>query len=376
MKKIIFAVAFLVVIAGVSVSEAQAVWFFKKKAETKVETSTSSNSAAIGKFAIKGESSEPKLTIMKKGEALAVIVGGAMVKTNTDGILTVDVKFGTTIVALTVKTTAETKVFRHYDGKGSIVANISVGDLVSFNGTLDTTATSLTVTADKIKDYSMQGAGANYGGVVSNLTITSETDGKVGSFKLPLANQTNKFITVFVSATTKIASTTAKDLKLSDMKNGDFVISARGIANTKNGELRASEIKFSTTGKVTQERMIYNQLAKYDSSQTGCKVIQSLSVDEKQAVKVAFVKTTAGECLMVRINESMMKDGKFTMKNKKKGDYDADMGVFKWMAKEKKSVPTPFNELGLVDGDTVWVTGMNAINSGVVSAYRFEKQVR
>ena len=84
--------------------------------------------------------------------------------------------------------------------------------------------------------------------MVSTLTITENTDGKVGSFKLPLANQSNKFVTVFVSATTKIAST-SKDLKLSDMKDGDFVVGARGIVNNLKLELRASEIKFSSSGK-------------------------------------------------------------------------------------------------------------------------------
>ena len=205
----------------------EAAWFFSKKVEKSAETNTSANSAAVGKTAFGGESKEAKLTIMKKGEDLATIVGGAKVISNTAGVLTTEVIFGLSKVNLIVKTDTETKVFRAYDGKGSVVAEISTDDIISLDGILDTTATSLTVTAKKIKDYSMQAAGANYSGVVSTLTITENTDGKVGSFKLPLANQSNKFVTVFVSATTKIAST-SKDLKLSDMKDGDFVVGARG----------------------------------------------------------------------------------------------------------------------------------------------------
>jgi len=370
MKKIIFAVALLVVIVGVSASEAQAAWFFKKKAETKVEVNTSDKSAAAVRAAFKEESSEPKLTIMKRGEVLAVIVGGATVKTNTSGTLTADVNFGTTVVALTIKTTTEgTKVFRHYDGKGSTVDDIAVGDNISLEGILDTTATSLTVTAGKIKDYSMQGAGANYGGVVSTLTFTNEAKTE-GFFKLPLANQTNRFVTVFVSATTKIASTTAKDLKLSDMKNGDFVVGTKGIVNTAKSELKASEIKFSFSTKTTQSRIIYNQLAKVDVDQQD----YSAQNDGQANVRTVFVKTTSGERLEVRIDESAM-TGKFIMKNKK-GDYETDKGVFKWMAKEKKSIASSLDGLALVAGDTVWVSGQNFVKDGTVNAYRFEKQFK
>lgn len=369
MKKIIFAAALLAVIVGVSASDAQAAWFFKKKAETKTEVIASDNSAAAGRAAFNDESKEPKLTIMKKGEVLAVIVGGATVKTNTAGRLTVETAFGATIVPLAVTTTAETKVFRAYDGKGSAVADISVGDIISFEGILDTTVASLTVAAKKIKDYSLQIVGANYGGVVSALSITENTDGKVGSFKLPLANETNQFITVFVSATTTISSTTAKNLKLSDIRNGYFVISARGIVNTQKSELRAREIKFSAE-KDAQSRMLYNELAKYDSDQ------RDYSPDSKDSnsVKTVFVKTSAGKRLEVKIDESAM-TGTFTVKDKN-GDYEAEKGVFKWMVKSREPVRSTLDDLDLIAGDKVWVSGPNYIKEGIVNAYRFDKQFK
>jgi len=249
MKKLIFAAAVLAAITGVSISKTEAAWPFQKKAETKTERKVNDNSArAISALSVfEGESKDAKLSIMKEGKALAVVAGGATVKTNTSGILTVDVRFGISAVALTVTTTADTKVFRHYDGKGSTVAEISAGDIISFNGSLDTTAASLTVAASKIKNYSLQrsGASAGYGGVVSELNIKEGSDGKVGNFRLPLANQPSKFIIVFVNPTTKITST-SPGLKLSDMKNGDFVVSATGIVNTQKRELRATHIKFST----------------------------------------------------------------------------------------------------------------------------------
>jgi len=259
----------LAAITGVSVSKTEAAWPFKKKTETKTERKINENSARVisALSVFEDESKDAKIIIMKKGETLAVVAGGATVKTNTSGVLTVDVEFGISVMALTVKTTANTKVFRHYDGKGSTVAEISGGDIISFNGALDTTAASLTVTADKIKDYSMQRAGANsnYGGVVSELNIEEGSDGKVGSFRLPLANQPNQpnqlgnFITVFVNATTKIASTTP-GLKLSDMKNGDFVVRATGIVNTQKRELRATHIKFSTKDVFINNPMTINKI--------------------------------------------------------------------------------------------------------------------
>ena len=371
MKKIIFTVALLVATVGVF-GTSEAAWFFSKKVEKSAETNTSANSAAVGKTAFGGESKEAKLTIMKKGEDLATIVGGAKVISNTAGVLTTEVIFGLSKVNLIVKTDTETKVFRAYDGKGSVVAEISTDDIISLDGILDTTATSLTVTAKKIKDYSMQAAGANYSGVVSTLTITENTDGKVGSFKLPLANQSNKFVTVFVSATTKIAST-SKDLKLSDMKDGDFVVGARGIVNNLKLELRASEIKFSSSGKTTQSRLIYNQPAKYDPDQVDYSVNNAQDLSANTAT--VFVKTTAGERLEVRIDESAMV-GTFIVENGKDKGYVATKGVFKWMAKEKKSVSSTLSDLGLVAGDAVWVSGQNFVKDGTVNAYRFEKQVK
>jgi len=369
MKKLIFAAAVLVAITGVSVSKTEAAWPFQKKAETKTERKINENSArAISALSVfEGESKDAKIIIMKKGEKLAVVAGGATVKTNTSGVLTVDVEFGVSAVALTVKTTANTKVFRHYDGKGSTVAEISVGDIISFNGALDTTAASLTVTADKIKDYSMQRAGANYGGVVSELKIEEGSDGKVGSFKLPLVNQADKFITVFVNATTKITSTSSS-LKLSDIKNGDFVVSATGIVNTQKNELRAVHIKFST-GKTTQTRLLDNQYAIVDSDQ---KSYKADALELSTGVKTVFVKTTAGERLEVRIDEAAM-TGTFNVK-RKGSTITVPKGIYKRMIKEQTLVKTTLADLNLTGGDIVWVSGPNFIKDGTVNAYRLEKK--
>ena len=155
MKKIIFTVALLVATVGVF-GTSEAAWFFSKKVEKSAETNTSANSAAVGKTAFGGGKPRCQTYHNKKGEDLATIVGGAKVISNTAGVLTTEVIFGLSKVNLIVKTDTETKVFRAYDGKGSVVAEISTDDIISLDGILDTTATSLTVTAKKIKDYSMQ----------------------------------------------------------------------------------------------------------------------------------------------------------------------------------------------------------------------------
>ena len=371
MKKLIFAAAVLAAITGVSVSKTEAMWPFQKKAETKTERKVNDNSArAISALSVfEGESKDAKIIIMKKGETLAVVAGGATVKTNTSGILTVDVRFGISAVALTVTTTADTKVFRHYDGKGSTVAEISAGDIISFNGSLDTTAASLTVAASKIKNYSLQrsGASAGYSGVVSELKIEEGSDGKVGNFRLPLANQLGNFITVFVNPTTKITST-SPGLKLSDMKNGDFVVSATGIVNTQKNELRAVHIKFST-GKTTQTRLLDNQYAIVDSDQ---KSYKADALELSTGVKTVFVKTTAGERLEVRIDEAAM-TGTFNVK-RKGSTITVPKGIYKRMIKEQTLVKTTLADLNLTGGDIVWVSGPNFIKDGTVNAYRLEKK--
>lgn len=61
--------------------------------------------------------------------------------------------FGSTTVAWTINTASSTEIIAKGKGKISL-SDIVVGDFVSFNGRLNTAASSLTVDAKVVKDWS------------------------------------------------------------------------------------------------------------------------------------------------------------------------------------------------------------------------------
>ena len=354
MKKIIFAVALLVAITGVSVSKAEAIWFFNKKAEIKSDTNTSANSAAVRKTglfglfnkkaettndtntsnnsieAIKGESETAKLVIGKAGEGFDLLSGGSIVKSNTDGTLVVEMAFGSSVVSLTVKTDGNTKVFRHFDGRDEyfLVKDIAVGDTLSVEGTLVTTAGSLTVMAKRIKDFSVQGRDARYSGIIKTINTSAK------SFALDINGDTD--LTVFVVEGTilgKIVKSLAPEIVFEELAVGDVVKLARGPVNTQTMTMIAKEVVISERDIV--ETKIKDVFATVVSVDAGNSMV---------------VRTGTNINYTVNLKNTNTQYNKWTISKKYSG-------VKKGSKTDGVTEVTTLGGLVIVAGDKVWVSG-------------------
>ena len=82
-----------------------------------------------------------------------VLVRGAIVTATSTSAINATTSFGSTTLPWIIKLASTTKFVPHHDGISS-VADIAVGDVISFSGTLDTSATTLTLIARVVKDWS------------------------------------------------------------------------------------------------------------------------------------------------------------------------------------------------------------------------------
>jgi hypothetical protein len=84
-----------------------------------------------------------------------VLVRGAEITAISGTTITAKNMFGSYAMIWTVRTDTDTKFVRKHGG-ASVVSELSVGDFMSFSGAFDTTATTPTVNASLIKDWSIQ----------------------------------------------------------------------------------------------------------------------------------------------------------------------------------------------------------------------------
>lgn len=351
MKKLVFTAVVLAVAFGVS-SSADAFWGFSKKANKAEVENTQSTTEGI--LAINGGSEAGKLLIKKEGTAgFSLLAGGAVVKSNTAGTLTTEISFGSSKVNLTIKTNADTKVFRHFGGKGALfgVADIAVNDILSVEGSLDTAGGSLTVIAKKVQDYSAQARDASYSGTIKTLgTITGTT----GTFVLDLANN-DRDLTVVVNASTTIKKLMKKDqleslvpIPVGDLRVGDIVKNARGVANTQTMTLLAKEIIISE--RDIAQRKIKDVFATV------------VSVDQGNSM---VVKTTAGVVYTVSFKNSATSYYKWTISKRFSGKKVGTDGV---------STVSTLDGLSIKAEDKVWVDGTVDTKTNIVEPIAVHKE--
>lgn len=343
----------------------QAFWGFAKKAnKAEVKSEQTESSMAIGAYAIKGESETAKLSINKEGTAFSLLAGGAKVLSNTAGtltarVLTAEVSFGSSKVNLTINTNADTKVYRAYDGKSVLFGaeNIAVGDILSIEGVLNSTDSSLTVTARKIKDFSAQARDANFSGTIKSITATSDN---AGTFVLDVPNN-EKDLTVIVDASTTIHKFVKKSLApvlFSTLAVGDIVKSATGVVNTQTMQMIAKKI-------VVSERDILTKKIK-DVFATVVYVDQGTSMN---------VKTTTNVVYNVSFKNTNTVYNKWTISKKysgvKKGsktDGVTELSTLDGLAITGETV------IGKADGNKVWISGELDTKTGTVVPSLIEKE--
>ncbi len=92
-----------------------------------------------------------EMTISDSGKAT---VRGVKVTSVSGSTITASSVWGSAVLNWTVKTDGSTK-FYFKNGAHSALADVKVGDILSFSGAVDQTASAFTVTADSVRDWSV-----------------------------------------------------------------------------------------------------------------------------------------------------------------------------------------------------------------------------
>lgn len=178
---------------------------------------------------------QPQVAIGVNGK---VLVRGAKVKAISGNTITAQVSWGSFVSEW--KVDASNAKFLRYSGNASAISEVSVGDVISFSGALDTSVSNATVKTDIVKDWSLDGQNSPrngtlqgelkaMGGTTAPTTMTLEVKGKgnvsdddaIGNF------------TVNIAANTAILNKNWGSLSLGNFEIGDSV-RFYGLINADN----------------------------------------------------------------------------------------------------------------------------------------------
>lgn len=166
-----------------------------------------------------------EVNIGANGNAL---VRGAKVTSVSGSQVNANTSLGSSVLSWVVKTDSNTDFSSHKNGTSGL-ANIAVGDTISFRGTIDQAIAGLTVNAKQLKDWTSVETKTKFDGVVTSINTT------LSSFTVAKGNSTT---TVQTSSSTKFS------------ENGDNASFADIILDAKvkiQGLFNASTSVFSAT---------------------------------------------------------------------------------------------------------------------------------
>ncbi len=161
-----------------------------------------------------------------------VLMRGAKVTKINGSTITAANTWGSATLSWTVNTNSNTSFIRRFGGTSSL-SEISVGDIVSVQGTLVTTTSELTIQAKTVKDWSIQKQNASVSGTIESVNSSD------GSFMLKKEEGT--VIKVMVGSATDIKKGDQK-IAFADLKTGT-TIRVTGLLNTAQNVLEASQVK-------------------------------------------------------------------------------------------------------------------------------------
>lgn len=170
--------------------------------------------------------SNRKITISNKGQ---VELEGVKVTSINTPVITVTSTWGSAVFTWNVKTSDSTKYTRRYSGI-STLSEVSVGDLLSVRGTLDTSTSQPTVNATWVKDWSIQ----------TNSTFRGTIESIDAAAKRMVISKESTRVTVQASATTEVRRGST-NINFADLVVGESV-SATGLYNNLSTTLQATKI--------------------------------------------------------------------------------------------------------------------------------------
>lgn len=167
-----------------------------------------------------------------------VLVRGAKVTAISGNTISAVTAWGSVILNWNINVDSNTELVRRFGGISS-VSEISVGDFISFNGILLTTASSpFTVQAKVLKDWSIQKKYASFYGTVQSIAN--------GTQSFVLATEEKGNLTVVVSSSTKIKKGDVSGI-FADLAVGQKV-TVQGLYNNLTNNLEADSVKIHLAG--------------------------------------------------------------------------------------------------------------------------------
>lgn len=167
-----------------------------------------------------------------------VLVRGAQVTAVSEANITATTAFGGYTMTWTVKTDEDTRFVRKHLG-ASNVSEISVGDIISFSGIFDLSATTPTVNADVVKDWSIERRDQTLAGTIASVNS--------GASSFVLHTERRGDVTVQTNATTEIMSGTTT-ASFSAITVGARA-KVRGALNTNTNTLTATLVRLLPAGE-------------------------------------------------------------------------------------------------------------------------------
>lgn len=199
---------------------------------------------ALFPFAGKAYAHEDSSNKNKSGTGVEVNIGangsalvrGAKVTGVSGSQINANTNYGSSVLSWIVKTDGNTNFTSNKGSSG--LANVAVGDTISFNGALDQAASGLTVSAKVVKDWTQVVSKKNLSGIVTSINAT------LGSFTVAEG-----------TATTTVQTSSSTTFK----KNGgsatfaDIFLNAKvkvlGMFNASSSVVTAQSVDFGTSTK-------------------------------------------------------------------------------------------------------------------------------
>jgi hypothetical protein len=211
----------LLAISGIAFSGASLAAAQTDATQNIVNTPSASGPAAVG--------STLEMHINNNG---SVLVRGAKITSISGSTINATEAWGSFSVNWVINTTSSTKLQLRY-GAAATFSEFSVGDYISFSGSMNTTQSTATVNANVVKDFSAQEAHASFSGTVSSVNSSNT------SFVLATSAHGNVTVTVSPSTVIKHGSATST---FSTIATGQTISHTTGVWNNLTNTLQAEEV--------------------------------------------------------------------------------------------------------------------------------------
>jgi hypothetical protein len=173
-----------------------------------------------------------------------VLIRGIKVSGVSGNIVSGTIAWGSYSLPISINGASVTKVARRFGGTAE-VSEISAGDFISVEGSLDQTQSALTVNATFIKDWSIQKKAATFSGTVSSVNASSTS--------FVLASRERGNVTVTVTASTTIMKGN-QPATFADIAQGATISSVSGIWDTVSNTLTANKVRIYVNEQVLNKR--------------------------------------------------------------------------------------------------------------------------